>query len=81
MGLIDFIKNGGLFGKMRGFDSKREGHWYGFDEFTEDITKCSKASVITAEIPGKVGKAFLIEDSENQKLITSNNIETKRIEN
>ena len=80
MGFLDFIKNGGLFGKMRGFDSEREGHWYGFDEFTEDVTKCSNASEKTASIPGKVGKTLLTGKSSNQNLIESNESETKKIE-
>lgn len=79
MGLGDFIKNGGLFGKMRGFNSEREGHWYGFDEFNEDITKCSNAVEKTAEIPCKAKKA-LIGDRAKQNLITSNYYEPKRIE-
>lgn len=79
MGLIDFIKNGGLFGKMRGFDSEREGHWYGFDEFNEDTEKCLKALERTVAIPGKAKKA-LIGNSEQQYLITSNDSEIKRIE-
>ena len=48
MGVLKFIKNGGLFGKMRGFDSDREGHWYSFREFREDIKEIAPliASVI-----------------------------------
>ena len=80
MGFLDFIKNGGLFGKMRGFDSEREGHWYGFNEFSEDIEKCSNASEKTASIPGKVGKTLLTGNSSKQNLIESKISETKRIE-
>lgn len=79
MELIDFIKNGGLFGKMRGFDSEQEGHWYGFDEFKEDMEKCLNAVEITAEIPGKAKKT-LIGNTAKQNLITSNYCEPKRIE-
>jgi hypothetical protein len=75
MRFFDFIKNGGLFGKMRGYDSDREGHWYGFDEFIEDITKCSNATEETAGIPGKVQKNLLIENNEKQNHIASNDSE------
>lgn len=37
--LIKFVLDGGLFGKMRGFDSTVEGRAYGMDEFIEDTTK------------------------------------------
>lgn len=80
MGFGDFIKNGGLFGKMRGFNSEREGHWYGFDEYIADIKKCSEAVVRTAEIPDKVVTTLRIGNSAKQNLITSNYSETKRIE-
>jgi len=80
MGLGDFIKNGGLFGKMRGFNSEREGHWYGFDECIADIKKCSEAVVRAAEIPVKVETTLCIEDSAKQNLITFNGSETRRIE-
>lgn len=37
MKIFDFVYDGGLFGKMRGFDSSNEGHAYGFKEWKEDL--------------------------------------------
>lgn len=37
--LWKFIMDGGLFGKIRGFDSEKEGHAYGFEELSDDVDK------------------------------------------
>ena len=81
MGVLKFIKDGGLFGKMRGFDSDREGHWYSFRKYREDISKCKKATTETAEIPAEVKKTLAIGNNKKQDRIESNVNDTKRLEN
>lgn len=39
MSLLDFIFNGGLMGMMDGYDYKREGHIYGWNEFDRDTAR------------------------------------------
>lgn len=68
---FDFIKNGGLFGMMRGFDSSKEGHPYSFDEFSEDITKCSNCVRKTAEIPSIARRSLSTGSNEKQNRIES----------
>ena len=81
MGVLKFIKNGGLFGKMRGFDSAREGHWYSFREFREDIRERKKATIETAEIPAEVKKTLAIGNNKKQDRIESNVNDTKWLKN
>ena len=68
--LFKFIFDGGLFGKMRGFDSKVEGRAYGMDEFIEDTTKLEKSLDKVHEI-GCTVKGGVTEflPSEKQNLI------------
>ena len=35
----EFVLNGGLFGKERGFDRRKEGHIYSVNECQEDLGK------------------------------------------
>ncbi len=37
MKAVDFILNGGLMGLMSGFDHRKEGHVYGFEDLNDDI--------------------------------------------
>ena len=80
MGFWKFIKNGGFFGAMRGFDSDREGHWYGLDEFNDDIKKFKTASKTTASIPVETAKKMVIGDNKKQEKIGFSGNGTKRLE-
>ena len=37
--ITEFVLNGGLFGKERGFDRRKEGHIYSVNECQEDLGK------------------------------------------
>ena len=39
MSIGDFFLNGGFLGMLRGYDHRRAGRPYGFEEFEEDIPK------------------------------------------
>lgn len=44
MSFKDFILNGGVLGKIRNFDNKKEGRPYGFGELQEDALEAISAS-------------------------------------
>ena len=51
MSLVEFIINGGLCGLAEGFDHRKEGHPYNFDNLHKTlggVTKCAEAISTTA---------------------------------
>lgn len=75
MGIKKFLKDGGLFGKMRGFDSDKEEHWYGFDELKDDFNKLKETTIHIINAPKEIVESIL-----DQKKIMHIDSDTKLIE-
>ena len=58
MSVFDFFLNGGLLGKLRGYDYEEEGHIYGFDEFCEDVPKVGLGVRETMSIANEINNGL-----------------------